>query len=324
MKDPTQIQDTPDPPLVSVAITAYNSEKWLPRAIRSAIEQRTTFPFEIVVGDDCSRDASLNIGHSYRQQYPDFIRVLERKSNVGIQRNTYETLNQCHGKYIAWLDADDYWTDKDKLAIQVETLESNPSVSACCHYARWITNDGEVKREKYPSISPGQYGLEEVLRHDFLPSLSVMFRNGIQRDLPAWYFDLEALSDWPIWVLAALSGDIILLDRIMADYMLTPGSSMMSRGALFWHKMDAEFYKHVETILPSEWHRLVRNERGKRFESMAYLLRKEGNFVASRSAAFSAFRSPFFLDNLGSKTKSLLSAVASETEWRLRGRRPSA
>jgi glycosyltransferase involved in cell wall biosynthesis len=305
-----------DAPVVSVAITTYNLAKWLPRALDSVLEQRKSFPIEIVIGDDCSGDNTVSIAHSYRDRNPDLIRVLERSKNAGIQRNTYETIEQCRGKFVAWLDADDYWTDREKLNIQVATLESDPSINVCGHIVRYVTSDGEVKR-KYPSIPPGRYGLADILHHNFLSTPSVMFRNGVHRQIPPWYFDLESLSDWPFWVLSALSGDIVLLDRVMADYRLSPGSSMMSKGPLFWYRMDAEFYERVESILPSKWHRLVRAEKGKRYESMAYALREQGDFSASREAAFKAFRSPSLMDNCGSKTKALFAALVREAQWRI-------
>ena len=306
-------------PTVSVAMTAYNSEAWIARALESVLRQRTTFPIEIVIADDCSADSTLSIARNYGERNPQTIRVLERTRNLGIQRNYYETFEQCRGRYIAWLDADDCWTDPEKLAVQVEALESDPSISACCHFVRWVTKDGEVKREKYPTIPSGRYGLEEILRHNFVPSPSIVFRNGLQRELPAWYFDLAPTTDWPLWVLAASSGEIVLLDRVMADYMLTPGSSLTSKGDLAWYRTDARFYEHVESILPARWHRLARAEKGKRYESMAWLLRRQGEFAASREAALKAFRSPYFMDNVGSKTKALLAAIAREAQWRIRG-----
>jgi glycosyltransferase involved in cell wall biosynthesis len=320
MSSPNPNLATCSGPLVSVSITAFNSENWLPRAIDSAINQQTDFPIEIVIADDCSTDSTLRVAHFYRERYPNVIRVLERSRNIGIQRNYYDTFEQCRGKYIAWLDSDDFWTDPDKLAIQVQTLEADPSLNVCGHFVRWVSTAGEVKRERYPSIAPGRYGLAEIIHHNFLPSLSVMFRNGIHRDLPPWYFDLAPTTDWPIFVLAALSGDIVLLDRVMADYMLAPESSLMSKGSLFWHTKDARFYEKIESILPSTWRRIARAEKGKRYESMAYLLRKQGDFVASREAAFKAFCSPSLMDNSGSKIKSLLAAVVRETQWRLRGK----
>jgi glycosyltransferase involved in cell wall biosynthesis len=305
-------------PLVSVSITAFNLEKLLPRALDSVLKQRTDFPIEIVICDDCSTDGTLRIAHQYREQHPRMIRVIEQSTNVGIQQNTFDSLNQCHGKFIAWLDADDYWTDPDKLSLQVATLEADASINMCGHFVRWVTGTGEVTRERYPSVAPGRYGLAEILRHNILATPSVMFRNGIHRQLPPWYFKIKSLSDWPLWILSAQSGDIVLLDRVMADYMLTPGSSFMSKGDMYWYKADAEFYGLVEGILPPHYRRLARAEAGKRYEAMAYLLGKQGNFPGARQAALQAFRSPSLLDNCGSKVKTLLAATIHEMEWRVR------
>jgi glycosyltransferase involved in cell wall biosynthesis len=323
MTEPLVARTVGSLPLVSVAITAYNSATWLSKAIDSVLNQSSNFVIEVVIGDDCSKDDTVRIAHSYRERYPDVIRVIERTENVGIQRNYFETFEQCRGEFIAWLDADDYWTDPEKLALQVEVLKADSSIMVCGHFVRWVSNDGEVKRDRYPSISPGRYGIAEIVRHDFLPSPSVMFRNGIHRDLPQWYFDLAPTTDWPIYVMAALSGDIVLLDRVMADYRLTPGSTLMSKGSLAWYIADARFYEHIESVLPSKWHRATRAEKGKRYESIAYALRKKGDFIGSREAAVKAFRSPFLVDNWSSKVKALVAAVLREVQWRLGGGRTS-
>jgi glycosyltransferase involved in cell wall biosynthesis len=305
-------------PLVSVAITSFNSEKWLSRALDSVFAQHAPFPIEVIIGDDCSQDATVSVARAYQQRHPETVTILERPKNLGIQRNYYETLNQCRGKYIAWLDADDYWTDPEKLSIQAALLESDPTISICCHLVRWVTNDGTVTRERFPLIAAGRYKVEDILRTCFIPTPSVVFRNGIQRKLPAWYFDLAPVTDWPIWVLGALAGDIVLLDRTMADYVQTPGSASTSKGSMFLWKLEAGFYEKVESILPGRLHRLVRAEKGKRYEQIAYWVRKQGDFVASRDAAVKAFRSPNAMDNLSSKSKSLLAALVRETEWRIR------
>jgi glycosyltransferase involved in cell wall biosynthesis len=309
-------------PVVSVAITAYNSAKWLPRALDSVLSQQTDFAVEIVVGDDCSQDETLNVAHSYQQKYPGKITLIERPSNVGIQRNYYETFEKCRGKYIAWLDADDYWTDPDKLAIQVAAMEADPSINLSGHYMRVVSPDGQVKQERSPSTPPGEHGLADVVSACFLPSVSAVFRNGLHRQLPPWYFDLAPVTEWPIWVLAARSGKVVMLDRVMADYMHTPGSAAASKGHLFRAGKEAQFYDRIESVLPAQWHRLVRAEKGKRYETIAYFLRKDGDFAGSREAAVKAFRSPALSDNVASKTKALVASLLREAEWRLRGSKP--
>jgi glycosyltransferase involved in cell wall biosynthesis len=316
----TDSNSMPHPaPMVSVAVASYNLEKHLPKALDSILIQKTNFPIEVVIGDDGSQDTSVQVARSYQEKHPGLIRILEHEKNAGVQRNFFDIFHACQGKYIAWLDADDYWTDPEKLAIQVAALEADPSISACCHFVRWVSPDGAIKREKLPSVPAGRYGMEEILRRNFVQSVSVMFRNGVQNGLPQWYFEFASMSDWPIHVLSAKTGDILLIDRIMADYVLMPNSSFMAKGRIFQDQMDAKFYEHIESVLPAAFHRLVHAQKGKRYESVAYLLRKKGDFVASREAAVKAFLSPSPMDNLGSKTKALLAAVVREAEWRLKG-----
>jgi hypothetical protein len=299
--------------MVSVAITSFNSEKWLARALDSVLEQRAPFPIEIVVGDDCSLDGTVGVAMSYRDRHPDMIKVIARSKNIGIQQNYYDTFTHCRGKYIAWLDADDYWTDPEKLQVQIQMMEDDPTISASGHVVRWVTTEREFIR-MHPSSPPGRYGLGEMVRRNFLPSVSVVFRNGIQAKLPEWYFDLKPVTDWPIWILAAQSGDIVLLERVMADYTLTPGSAFMGTGRLKGSMADARFYEKVESILPQTYRRIARAEKGKRYEEISYLLRQDGDFSASLDAAQKAFSSPAALDNIGSKTKTLVASLVRQLQ----------
>ncbi|HWB32288.1 MAG TPA: glycosyltransferase [Acidobacteriaceae bacterium] len=311
---------SPVQPMVSVAITAYNSAQWLSRALDSVLAQQTSFPVEIVIGDDCSQDSTLEVALNYRSRHPSRIRIIARMANAGIQRNYYETFEACTGKYIAWLDADDYWTDPAKLALQVEVMEADPTIQLSGHYIRVVSSDGIVKQERSPSFPPGSYGMDEILRSCTVPSVSAVFRNGLQRELPAAYFDLAPVTEWPIWVLAALHGRIEMLDRVMADYMHTPGSSAWSKGNLFAHIKEAEFFDKIEDVVPPVWRRRVRAEKGKRYEAQAYWLRQQGDYLGSRHAALKAFLSPSPADNLASKTKSLLAATFHEAKWRCSGK----
>lgn len=308
-------------PLVSVAITCYNREPLIGRAIESALAQRTKFPFEVVISDDCSTDGTVAVAESYRARYPDIVRVLTRQQNVGIQHNCYELFEQCRGKYIAWLDSDDYWTDPEKLSLQVRALEDDPSVMVCAHFVRQVTRTGEVLHERFPRVAAGHHGMDEILEKCFPPSPSVVFRNGIQRKLPQWYFEVPPISDWPVYIVGALSGSILMVDRVMADYTCNETSAFWGKGYLFMHTLNADFYERVESIIPEKFHRTVRRNKGKQYEEMAFLLRKQGRFAESRQAAIKGFLAPAPLDNLGSKSKSLIASVMREAEWRLNGSR---
>ncbi len=307
-------------PLVSVVITSYNSERWLGQALEGVLDQRTSFPVEVVLADDCSQDGTVAVARDYERRYPDLLRILDRDQNVGTQRNYYDAFERARGRYTAWLDADDYWTDPEKLEVQVQAMEQHADVAVCGHYVRWVTrgSNGEVKRERFPELPAGRHGLREILHRNFLPSPSVMFRSGLHRELPAWYFEVSPVTDWPLHIAGALRGDILLLDRIMADYTLNATSAFWGQGTQRWYQSDADFYNRLETTVPAQYKRLVRFEKGKRYEALAYHLRQAGDFAGSRRAAVKAFLAPAWNDDVRSKCKGLFAAVVREAQWRLR------
>jgi glycosyltransferase involved in cell wall biosynthesis len=113
-------------PLISVAMVAYNHEKWIARAIESVVNQRTTFSFELVVGEDCSTDRTREIVLHYQQKCPHIIRVVTSERNVGAHKNNRRTIDATCGKYVAFCEGDDYWHRDDKLQKQVTYLETHP------------------------------------------------------------------------------------------------------------------------------------------------------------------------------------------------------
>ncbi len=292
-------------PVVSVAMTAFRSELWLSRAVESVLQQRPDFAFELVIGDDCSDDGTASIMLALQQRHPGIVRALTRSTRLGMQRNYFDTFEHCRGKYIAWLDADDYWTDPNKLALQVSLMESDPSVSVCAHFVRQVNASGEVVARKRPLMAPGRYTLDAIIRDNFVPSPSIMFRNGVHRALPPEFFDLGGVVDWPILVQAALVGDIVMLDAVLADYVLTIGSAYMSKSPLSQELLDLEFCGYMARTLPSTLQRAVRAATGKRYEAISYHLAREGNLVDAWKAALNAFWLPDVMDNALSKSKTV-------------------
>lgn len=113
-------------PLVSVKMITYNHAPYIAQAIEGVLQQKTAFPFELVIGEDCSTDETRGIVFDYQKRHPDIIRVITSEKNVGMKTNGYRTTNACRGKYIAFCEGDDYWQRSDKMQIQVEYLESHP------------------------------------------------------------------------------------------------------------------------------------------------------------------------------------------------------
>lgn len=105
---------------VSVAMPTYNQKAYIRDAIEHVLRQKTTFPFELIIGEDRSTDGTRDIVSSYQEENPDIIRVVTSNSNVGAAANNRRILETCRGKYIAFCDGDDYWHDLEKLQKQVD------------------------------------------------------------------------------------------------------------------------------------------------------------------------------------------------------------
>ena len=113
-------------PLVSVQMITYNHEPHIAQAIEGVLMQETDFSIELIIGEDCSTDRTRDIVLDYQKKYPEIIRVVTSEHNVGMIKNGWRTNKACRGKYIAFCEGDDYWTDPLKLQKQVDFLEVNP------------------------------------------------------------------------------------------------------------------------------------------------------------------------------------------------------
>ena len=93
-------------PLVSVLMTVYNREKYLKNAIESVLASTYT-NFELIIVDDCSKDNSVEIARSYGQ-VDSRIKVFINEKNLGDYPNRNKAATYANGKYLKYVDADDY------------------------------------------------------------------------------------------------------------------------------------------------------------------------------------------------------------------------
>ncbi|MCS6815163.1 MAG: glycosyltransferase family 2 protein [Cyanobacteria bacterium] len=112
------------PPLVSVLMSVYNSERYLAQAIESILHQSFT-DFEFIIIDDGSTDRSLEILQAYAQRDPR-IQLISRE-NRGLARTKNELVSLARGEFLAIMDSDDV-AMPDRLAHQVAFLRANPDV----------------------------------------------------------------------------------------------------------------------------------------------------------------------------------------------------
>ncbi len=195
----------------------YNHEKFIAEAIEGVLMQETSFPIELVIGDDCSTDRTGAIAKSFQEKYPDKIRILERNSNLGMKRNFADTLTNCRGKFIALCEGDDYWTDPGKLQKQVSILEDDERLVMCCHADRVLSEDGKIVKRL---LAAREVQFEDILemyrRREYLPTMSWVFKNQPKLLEPEAIRD--NLFDITLLLLLASKGSIRIMSDIMAVY----------------------------------------------------------------------------------------------------------
>lgn len=215
-------------PTLSVCTATYNHAKYISQCLDSILMQKTVFEYEMLIGEDDSKDGTREICSEYSEKHPDKIRLFlnDRKNVVYINGrptgrwNFINLLKNTQGKYIAICPGDDYWIDPNKLQKQVDFLENNPRCSICFHNAYTIREPQNVPSGKYgPSISKPFFTLEDLLYQNFLPTSSVVFRNRLFDEFPSWYWTVP-MGDWPLHLLNAQSGDIGYLHETMSCFRI--------------------------------------------------------------------------------------------------------
>lgn len=115
--------------IVSVICLTYNHERYIAEALESIIKQISPYKFELIVADDSSTDQTSEIISDYAKRYPDLILYKRNNHNIGMSKNAYQAMRFARGKYVAFCEGDDYWTDCQKLSKQVSFLIRNQQYS---------------------------------------------------------------------------------------------------------------------------------------------------------------------------------------------------
>jgi len=172
--------------LVSIIIPIYNSEKTIKKALDSIFEQIYD-DVEIICVNDCSTDNTLNV---INENFPDQDKIIiinnESRLGSGLSRN--KGLKLANGKYISFLDSDDYLADKYSLEYMINTLENNNvnMVSANIEFRNTKTGKKNLGNDLFPainkklSLNSDDYGMpwyfyKNVFKKDFLDKHHIDF-----------------------------------------------------------------------------------------------------------------------------------------------------
>lgn len=213
-------------PLVSITCMTYNHEQYIGQAIESFLMQKTTFLYEILIGEDCSTDDTLRIVNEYVKKSPEKIRLITSPSNVGPRKNGIRLRDAARGKYIAICEGDDYWTDPLKLQKQVNFLEQNPDVCVVYHNNNVVDSTDRLIKE-------GKEGDETIIMgglslfHVWIPPLTAVFKNCI-KSYPPEYMDVFN-GDAFLFGMLSSYGNVAKMGFVGAAYRKHSGGTFSGR-----------------------------------------------------------------------------------------------
>ena len=207
-------------PFVSISVTTFNQKNYIKDCLDGILNQRTTFQFEIILGEDQSNDGTREVCQDYAKRYPEKIKLFLRSrkdviyinGNVTGRYNFLENLKACTGKYIALCDGDDYWTDPLKLQKQVDFLEANEDFSICGSLAKRIYENFQTQNDVEGEA--GVFDQKDLAQRNFIPTASALIKREHIVNLPSWFTDCP-IGDWPLFLLCANHGKIKMFNEQM-------------------------------------------------------------------------------------------------------------
>lgn len=225
-------------PLVSVKMITYNHAPYIAKAIECVINQKVEFPFELVIGEDCSTDGTREIVIDYQKKYPDIIRVITSDENVGAKKNGYRTTMACRGKYIAFCEGDDFWHCDEKMTIQTSYLEQTPECGLVFSNYDLYYYDEKKKIENYNNTINKKIEkpclIDIVGKKVDIRTCTVQARNDlivkiINNDSFLHQSDYFQMGDIQLWAEISAISKLHYIDKSLSTYQITKNSVTQSR-----------------------------------------------------------------------------------------------
>lgn len=269
--------------LVNILCVTYNHVSYIRSALDGFLMQKTTFPVKIIVYDDASNDGTTEIVREYAERYPERIEAILSQENMYSKVDNFSVYipnrikPYIKGKYIALCEGDDYWTDADKLQIQIDYLETHPECSLTAHASKWINYQSNEEYGYHPYTESRYLSGDEVIlqRNGNLTTASlVMRREAYFRDSD---YPVSNVGDFPIQLHAILLGRVYYFDREMCVYRFMHSGSW---GRRVWsrvlpsaehHLYMLNFFDDYDVYSSHRYHEAIRKRKLSYYESLCDL-----------------------------------------------------
>jgi glycosyltransferase involved in cell wall biosynthesis len=216
---------------VSVCLITYNHAPYIAQAIESILMQKTSFKFEICIGEDDSSDGTREICMDYATRYKNIIRLFLRHEQDKIyvngrktgKYNSIQTRNAARGYFMCSLEGDDYWLSGNKLQRQYDLMVARPDVKLCGGITvnRYHDNSGALssfQRSKTPNL-PFEFDWFDFIKTSSLPiKTSTVFYRKDERIIRPWMYEIVN-GDYTLAASLLENGGVgVVLDEIMSVY----------------------------------------------------------------------------------------------------------
>jgi glycosyltransferase involved in cell wall biosynthesis len=281
----------------------YNHSNYIAQAVESVLAQKTDFPYELVIGDDCSTDGTTRIAEEYASRFPNIVRLVTSERNVGASENAQRVRRACKGKYLAWCEGDDYWQRSDKLQMQVDFLEKRLDCGlVCSDYDKlYVENNVRIQKSRRkdsrgaiqsPDINQILMGTADILTCTVLARRSLI-ENIAEADAFLYSSGHFRMGDTQLWAEVSMRSRIYAIDESLATYRILSESASQSkddrRRLRFWisnsemciylcdkHNLPAAIKEAHEEIWKRKSLQLAFLERN--FDQATQVRQKLGNF----------------------------------------------
>lgn len=260
-------------PLLSVIVPAYNMEAYLGVCLFSLLNHKQRSRMEVLVVNDGSKDATLNVAQEYQDCYPPIVRVID-KNNGGHGSCINVALKEARGKYVRVVDSDD-WVVSENLGRMISRLEGEDADCVLTYAQYDYVEDGSAAAViAYDNLIDGQKRtFDEMLfaGYDFkgygpiLPTASWKREILLQSDV--FLPEGVAYGDM-LWNVLPLrrAESVVLYDLDIYRYTMGRPGQTVSRDYVRKHSKDhnqvffeaAEFCERDPSLSPAKRH-YIRN-----------------------------------------------------------------
>lgn len=207
-------------PEISVIIPAYNAELTIIETIQS-VQQQTFQDFELIVIDDGSKDRTVELVHSLKDER---LKIFSYENGgVCVARN--RGVSHSTGEFIAFLDADDLWTS-DKLELQLKALQEHPEAGVAYSWTCFMDEQGE----SLSFLSSPPYSFEgnvyqKLLVSDFIHSGSnTLIRRQAIESVGDFDSACAGCADWDYWLRLSVNWNFVVVSKHQILYRRSSGS----------------------------------------------------------------------------------------------------